>query len=67
MRNLNQEQREYTKETASFGVYYDCLKDNFLKRDWVKLKNKQEAINVLYKNGLTVHDAFKQIRQIIKK
>ena len=67
MRVLNQEQREYTKETASFGVYYDCVKDNFLKKDWAKLKNKQETVNVMYKNGLTVFDAYKNIRQIIKK
>jgi len=66
MRNLSQEQMEYTKETASFAVYYDCVKDSFLKKNWAKLKNKDASVYILYKNGLTAFDAFKQIRLIIK-
>jgi hypothetical protein len=67
MRVLTREENQYTKKTASFSVYYDSVKDNFLKRDWNKLKNKQDTVNVFFQNGLTVFEAFKQIRLIIKK
>jgi hypothetical protein len=67
MRVLTREENQYTKKTASFSVYYDSVKDNFLKRDWNKLKNKQDTVYVLFQNGLTVFEAFKQIRLIIKK
>jgi hypothetical protein len=44
-----------------------CVKNIFLKKDWAKLKDKQETVNVMYKNRLTVFDAYKKIIQRIKK
>jgi len=66
MKVLNKEEREFTRKTASFTVYYDCIKDSFLKSDWAKVKNKYAICTALYYNGLTVFEGFKQIRQIIK-
>ena len=67
MRNLNQEEQNYTKQDATLSVYYDCVKDSFLTRDWTKLKHKWGTIMAMYKNGLTINDAIKSIRQILKK
>ena len=66
MKVLTKEQNQYTKVTATFSVYYDCIKDSFLKKDWNRLKNKQDTVYVFYLNGLTVFETFKQIRLILK-
>ena len=66
MRVTQQEVLDYTKDNASYLVYYDSVKECVLKSQWAKLKNKHDIVNAMYKNGLRVFDAGTQIRLILK-
>jgi len=67
MKVLTKEEREFTRQTATFNVYYDNVKESFLKKDWNRLKNKTDIVYSFYMNGISVFEAFKQIRMVLKK
>ena len=67
MKVLTKEEREFTRQTATFSVYYDNVKESFLKKDWNRLKNKTDIVYSFYMNGISVFEAFKQIRMVLKK
>jgi hypothetical protein len=67
MRVSKEEKNNYSKKNASFGVYYDNVKEMFNPSSWRKLKNKQDAIYAFYLNGITVIEAFNLIYKILKK
>jgi hypothetical protein len=67
MRNLNIEELNYTKETSSFSVFYDCIKDLFLKNNWKKINQKWNTIRYFYNSNKTVLESFKEIKNNLKK
>jgi hypothetical protein len=55
-----------TRETCKYSVYYNCVKDCFLKNTWDTVRNKHVHVFEGYMNGFTVFETWEKIKYQLK-